>query len=180
MRSICMKNKFDICDVVKVVTTRQELAYINNSEGYVFEITQDENASEQIYSVSIFMDDGLCWDVLESEMLPTGKKMDPKKVFSNKFHEYEVVKVVSTRMALAKINNCEGYISGMSQNEITDEWTYAVTIPEDDDLGWSVPEAELLPTGKKIDPKQIYTGESIRVSVDPKTGEGKLIDSDED
>jgi hypothetical protein len=131
-------------------------------------------------AVSIFSDHGMCWDALESELVPIGKRVDPKKVFSNKFHQYDVVKIFSPRKALAKINNCEGHISGMSQDEVTEEWGYAVSVPEDGGLVWSVPEKELLLTGRKVNPKDFMTNIVVRVSVDPETSEGKLVEPDED
>jgi hypothetical protein len=103
------------------------------------------------------------------------------KNMKNKFNNFERVKVISSQEALAEINNCEGYIVGMSQAESTGEWYYGVTIPADDNQAWSIVEHELEAIGGKIDPKEIWPDDlAVRVQVDPKTGEGNLVEPDED
>jgi len=67
----------------------------------------------------------------------------------------------------------------MSQNEETGAWGYAVSMYSDEGFVWDIMEPDLVATGKKANPKDFETGESIRVRVDPETGEGTIID-DED
>lgn len=96
----------------------------------------------------------------------------------NKFDFYEVVKVVSNKPNLQEINGKEGTIIGMSKNEQTGNWGYAVTIHESED-GWDILECDLRSTGKKRKREEFYTGETVKVRVDPETGESILVD-DED
>lgn len=90
---------------------------------------------------------------------------------TNKYNFYTVVKVVSNKFSLRKIYHCEGVIVGMSQNEITGRWGYAVSIYNDNGLVWSIMEEDLQTTGKSVDPKDRQSVETIKVEVDNKTGE---------
>lgn len=96
---------------------------------------------------------------------------------TNKFNFYDVVKVVSTKISLRNINDSEGVILGMSQNEATGRWGYAVSIYKDEGLVWDVMEEDLKSTGKKVDSKSFQTGDVIKVQVDPKSGKGNFIDN---
>ena len=96
----------------------------------------------------------------------------------NKYNFYDIVKVHSDKNSLREINNCEGAILGMSQNEETGCWGYGVSIYKDNGLCWSIKEEDLQPTGKKGKRSDFYTGESVRVRVDPKTGEGEIVEND--
>ena len=92
----------------------------------------------------------------------------------NKYEFYEISIVKSHKRELGNINGLEGIIYGMSQNEETGKWGYAVWLYQKEEV-WDILEEDLQPTGKKSDPKGFYTGGRIRVSVDPKTGEGEVI-----
>jgi hypothetical protein len=94
----------------------------------------------------------------------------------SKFDFYEIVKVITDKPSCAQINGELGVVSGKAQNEETGKWTYGISIYSDDDLVWCVDEKDIYPTGKKADPKDHYTGETIKVRVDPKTGKGYLVD----
>ncbi len=95
----------------------------------------------------------------------------------NKFDFYEIVKVNSTRLSLRKINGLEGVIRGMSQNEDTGQWGYAVDI-FNDEFGWDIMEYELIATGGKDDPARYKPVATVKVIVDPVTGEGRLKEDD--
>jgi hypothetical protein len=97
----------------------------------------------------------------------------------NKFDLYDIVIVCSQRKDLEEINGCRGYISAMSQSEETGLWRYAVGIYDKECL-WEVRESELLSTGEKEDPRINEPVDTIRVRVDPETGEGYLVDEEEE
>ena len=98
----------------------------------------------------------------------------------SKFNFYEIVKVVSLKATLRKVNGKVGVITGKSQSEEDPAvFAYAVTILSEGGLpndGWFIFEEDLQPTGKKADPKDFLTGESMKVEVDPNTGHGRIID----
>jgi|688.fasta_scaffold552452_2 hypothetical protein len=94
----------------------------------------------------------------------------------SKFDFYDVVKINSSRNILKKINGSEGVVLGKAQNEETGLWSYGVSVYKDNDLVWHVLEEDLLATGKKADPKNFEVVETIRVLVNPETGEGYLPD----
>ena len=94
----------------------------------------------------------------------------------NKFDFYDVVLVSSTKSKLSEITNTEGVILGMAQNEETDNWGYSVSMYVDSDLCWHVMEEDLIATGKRAKEEDFYSGESVRVRVDPETGEGEIAD----
>lgn len=94
----------------------------------------------------------------------------------NKYEFYEIVKISSNKVSLKEINNSEGTILGMAKNEETGRWGYAVSVILDNGLVWDVMEEDLKPTGKKADPKEFMSGESIKIEVDPETGEGSISD----
>jgi len=96
----------------------------------------------------------------------------------SKFDFYEIVKVNSSKNALREINNSEGVIRGKAQNEETGRWGYGVSIYKDNGLIWHIMEEDLQFTGRKADPKDFEAGETVKVQVDPKTGEGSLPDQE--
>jgi hypothetical protein len=98
----------------------------------------------------------------------------------NKFDLYDIVIVCSQRKDLEEINGCRGYISGMAQDEETGLWGYAVGIYDDKGYAWYAMEEELLPTGEKEDPRIDEPVDTVRVRVDPETGEGYLVDEEEE
>ena len=92
---------------------------------------------------------------------------------TNKFSFYEVVTVDSDLPEHQTINHDQGVVVGMSQNENDHGWGYAVSIAA---VGkcWSIDEKYLKSTGMFGQREDIYTGDSIIVEVDPKTGEGDV------
>ena len=96
----------------------------------------------------------------------------------NKFDFYELVEIIGLGKELDEVRGKKAVVVGMSENEDTNEWGYAVDINGCDD-GWDVMEKDLLSMGKFIKRDNMYSEETIRVRVDPKTGEGDIVD-DED
>jgi hypothetical protein len=66
-------------------------------------------------------------------------------------------------------------VIGKSQDEETKDWYYTVMV---EGLSETIVVAgcELRPTGRIVPRESIYSGETQRVVVDPKTGEGNLAD----
>ena len=87
---------------------------------------------------------------------------------------YEVVKVVSERAPLREIRGLTGTVVGIIEGE-DGHWLYDVSIFDRDET-WSVEEPDLKSTGKYLRREDIYEGEAIRILVDPRTGEGSLLD----
>ena len=94
----------------------------------------------------------------------------------NKFDFYEVVKVASSKPKHIKLNGQLGVVKGMAQNEETGVWSYGVNLAKKNGLITRFYEDEIVSTGERVEPTDFYTGESIKVRVDPKTGEGEIID----
>ena len=90
-----------------------------------------------------------------------------------KFKFFEIVKIISNPEGFEQLQGKEGPVLGKAECD-DGRWTYSVSLVE---LGenFSLDEDELESTGKFVKREDIYDGTSIRVSVDPKTGEGKLI-----
>jgi hypothetical protein len=90
----------------------------------------------------------------------------------NKFEFFEIVKINENCKHNTSLVGLEGTVLGMAKDE-QGIWSYAVSL---DKLGktYSLMESQLEPTGKKDDPNRIYDGSSIKVKVDPETGEGDL------
>lgn len=101
---------------------------------------------------------------------------------SSKYNFYDIVKVVSSKPALKKVNGKLGVIRGKSQSEVDFTiFAYAVDILNDVGMvkdGWFIFEEDLQPTGKKADPNDFQTGESVEIQVDPRTGKGYIPDTE--
>ena len=91
-----------------------------------------------------------------------------------KFEFFEVVKITSKPEGYEHLQGKEGPVVGKAECD-DGRWTYSVSLAE---LGenFSLYEDELSSTGKFVKREDIYDGFSIKVSVDPRTGEGKLVD----
>lgn len=98
---------------------------------------------------------------------------------SSKFDFYEIVTVITDKPSCSQINGEMGVVMGKAQDEDTGEWSYGVSIYSDEGLLWRVDEKDIYSTGKKANPTDFYTGETIKVRVDPKTGEGTVVEPDE-
>ncbi|MBI3560324.1 MAG: immunity protein 31 [Gammaproteobacteria bacterium] len=90
---------------------------------------------------------------------------------SRQYDFYDVVNIATSCPKLDGINGLQGAIVGAAEND-AGEWVYSVYIFESEEC-WEVMEAELSSTGKKMAREDFYDGESIKVIVDPVTGEGK-------
>lgn len=103
-------------------------------------------------------------------------------MYKSKYDFDDIVKVVSNKPVLKKINGRLGIVIGKAQGEENPEIFY-YTINILDSFGirtgcWSVTEDDLQPTGKIATPNNFKTGITVKVKVDPKTGEGSLIDEE--
>ena len=87
----------------------------------------------------------------------------------SKFKYYEIVRIVSNDVDLSEIKESTGIILGMAQDD-DGVWGYTVGFDEE---AWDLDEDELESTGKFSDRSAIYSGETIRVTVNEK-GEGKI------
>jgi len=105
-------------------------------------------------------------------------------MIKSKFDFYDIVKIVSNKKSLSEVNGKRGIITGKAQDEEDPSiFSYGVTILDDQGEvgdGWFIFEEDLQATGERTDRSKIYTGESIRVRVDPETGEGYLVDEEEE
>lgn len=96
----------------------------------------------------------------------------------NRFQFYEVVVVVdNNNESLQALIGREGTILGMAQEEESEEWGYVVSIESIGET-WDIAERYLESTGKFRKRSDFYSGESVKVKVDPKTGEGSLKDEE--
>ena len=93
---------------------------------------------------------------------------------NSRFEFYEVVVVDSTDPQKGSIHGERGVILGMAQNEYGGRG-YAVHVFSQC-VSWHVMEGELKSTGEFMKREDFYDGSSIRVEVDPKTGEGRIVD----
>ncbi len=88
-----------------------------------------------------------------------------------KYQFYEVVRICE-HCQFKEIAGLRGAVLGIAQNS-QGEWGYAVSIDKLDET-WDLPESDLEPTGIMRTREEYYDESSIRVVVDPKTGEGKI------
>ena len=92
----------------------------------------------------------------------------------NKFQFYEVVRVINCDQIKNKdLLGEEGTVLGMSQNEEDGHWVYAVSMPSTGTNN-CIREDSLESTGRMKQRSDFYSGDSIRVIVDPETGEGSI------
>jgi len=88
------------------------------------------------------------------------------------FDFYEIVTVVSKNPDHANIHGKLGVVRGKSKNEKTGSWSYGVAIYDLEGVVFHLNESEIKSMGKKVDSSEFCTGESAKVSVNPRTGEG--------
>ncbi|MBB71512.1 MAG: hypothetical protein CMF50_03860 [Legionellales bacterium] len=91
---------------------------------------------------------------------------------------YEIVRVISDKDDCKAIKNKLFVVRGKVYDDEKHEWLYSASLLEKKGYGEivSFSASELEATGKEADPNDFMTGESVRVQVDPETGEGKIID----
>ena len=94
---------------------------------------------------------------------------------SSKFDFYEVVRVSSECVRYSHLSHQEGVVLAMAQDEQS-QWHYTVFI-NDSSMCWVLMEHELEPTGRSTCEESFYSEGSIRVKVDPITGEGSIDDA---
>lgn len=108
---------------------------------------------------------------------------------TNKFDFYEVVMInpvsgfldmsdLDTRqLDFQKLIGLKGVILGMADEN--NKWFYDVTILDSDD-SYMFREEDLQSTGEKKERADFYSDESVKVAVDPKSGEGTLVEQDDE
>jgi len=87
------------------------------------------------------------------------------------FDFYEVVTVLPSSDVPASLWHTEGVILGRAQDE-DGLWEYGVMMSADGNQCWQLEESLLISRGRKLRREDVYAGENIKVSVDPKTGTG--------
>lgn len=87
------------------------------------------------------------------------------------FDFYEVVTILPSRDLPIRLWNTEGVILGRAQDE-NGLWEYGVMVSADGDYCWQLKENVLQSCGRVLRREDVYSGESIKVIVDPKTGRG--------
>ncbi len=92
----------------------------------------------------------------------------------NKFDFYNVVEIApNEEPGLKELAGQRGSVLGMSQHEETKCWSYAVSSDSNGEV-WNIPEKYLIATGESKQRSDFYSGESVKVRVNPETGEGSL------
>ena len=102
---------------------------------------------------------------------------------TRKFDFFDVVIITSTKKKLKKFNGKKGIVRGVSNNE-TNPTIYAYSVDilnENNETEFCkfIFEEDLHPTGEKADKARMYCGKTIKVRVNPETGEGEIVDKDE-
>ena len=107
----------------------------------------------------------------------------------NKFDFYEIVEIKPKNgcLDLSKLDTRKfnyqilvgkrGTILGMVQND-DGCWLYDVCLKSEENR-FTIREEDLKSTGMKADPNDFMTNEFVKVRVNPKTGEGEIVDEDE-
>ncbi|QUJ69551.1 immunity protein 31 (plasmid) [Photobacterium sp. GJ3] len=75
-----MTSKFDYYEVVKVSSKRPELSEINGFDGAILGFAEDDDGIFW-YAVDI-LTTGECWDVMENELISTGKMMSREDFYT--------------------------------------------------------------------------------------------------
>ena len=91
-----------------------------------------------------------------------------------KFQFYEIVRVTKPEHQSKEYEGKEGAVLGRLQND-QQKWRYGVSLYGFDESVMFA-EDELESTGRFGKREGFYSGESIKVWVDPETGEGYLAD----
>jgi hypothetical protein len=92
---------------------------------------------------------------------------------------YDIVQIISTDPKHRSMKGKFAVIRGKAQDEETNEWFYGVRIINSEGFIVSFDEKDLKSTGKKANPKDYESVGSIKVRVDPETGEGSIVEDDE-
>lgn len=106
-----------------------------------------------------------------------------KNKMERKFNFDDVVIIRTDKKKYKKYNERKGVVTAMPPGEYYIGFSYLVELLNkagtDENFGKygsvDIPETELVGTNEKIDSNKMMTDNFIRVSVDPNTGEGKVI-----
>jgi hypothetical protein len=90
-----------------------------------------------------------------------------------KFAFYEVVKLRAAAEIPAELTGKQGVILGMTCGD-DGKWNYTVQVEEIDRCR-CIDEGALESTGQFKRREDVYSGESLQVSTDAQTGEGKIV-----
>ena len=61
----------------------------------------------------------------------------------------------------------------MAEDEESNRWSYAVSMASTGDV-WNFEEQQLKPTGRRQERCDLYSGDLVKVQVDPNTGRGSV------
>ena len=90
----------------------------------------------------------------------------------NRFQFYEVVVVTeSDDNNLKSVIGQEGTILGMAEE--SSRWSYSVSMAPTG-VVWTFEEQQLKPTGRRQERSDLYSGDVVKVQVDPNTGRGSV------
>ncbi len=96
----------------------------------------------------------------------------------SKFQFYDVVKIISENPKHVSLKGKLAVIRGKVKNEETGVWSYGVSLYKKESFITRFYEEELEFVKKRADPRDFHTSESIKIRVDPETGEGEIVDDD--
>ncbi|MCA9117657.1 MAG: immunity protein 31, partial [Planctomycetaceae bacterium] len=97
-----------------------------------------------------------------------------EKLMKSRFQFYEVVLIAESDDASREsVIGEEGTVLGMSQDAESGRWSYAVSMKSTGDVR-NFDEQQLKPTGKQRDRSDFYSGDFVKVEVDPNTGRGSI------
>ena len=92
----------------------------------------------------------------------------------NRFDFHDVVIVIdSSNSSAESLVGTEGTVVAMAFCEDSGSWTYGVACGPSDDV-WAFDERCLEATGERRLKSDIYTGESVSIRVNPRSGRGEL------
>lgn len=87
------------------------------------------------------------------------------------FEFYEVVRVASDRPELSRVVGMQGAVLGRSASP-DGTWSYSVQLTDSESVHF-FGESDLVATGDKRRREDFYDGSTVKVSVDPLTGQAK-------
>ncbi|MGH3695389.1 MAG: Imm31 family immunity protein [Pseudonocardiaceae bacterium] len=90
-----------------------------------------------------------------------------------KYEFYEVVRLEPRERSLERLRGQDGAVVGRAEDDLGN-WTYGVHVYKLNEV-WSFQEEDLRPTGRMDRRETFYDSTSVRVAVDPDTGEGEVV-----
>ena len=109
-------------------------------------------------------------------------------MYKNKFDFYEVVIIQPSEGILdlsgldaaifdyQRLVGLQGVIMAMVQSD-SGKWLYEVFLKQDG-MTYTIEEKDLVATGEHMKRSEFYAGQTVRIAVNPNTGEGKIVDED--